>query len=529
MMQDSLLTDVGETFEKNEILLAGANGFLGKTVLALVVDRYPRFKHLHVLIRPKLNVTAEQRFYGKTLASPALAGLVRKRGSEFFRDKISVWSGDVSRPNCGLSRADLESLASRVRLIINCAGRVEFFPPLDDSLSANVHAVENLVRFAKLGGPKLLHVSTCYVSGEADGLVEESEPMVGFYPRRKGPDDRSFDPVAELGYCRERIRQIYNLSTTGPDLGDLAPRREVREKLIALGRQRSAYWGWPNTYTYSKSLGEQIIAAESGLDYGIARPAIVESALRFPFPGWIEGGRTAAPLVLMALGGLKEWPVRRENPLEVVPVDLVASAILVISALLLNGRHERVYQLGTADANPILLAPLVALLDRESRKRSKNHRANGAAFLEALVGGMHASPPRFVSAEEARTRRKRLEKRIGRAEALISRARNALQAAGLPGHDSLGKWTATLRRLALQAMFREQTLEQYLPFIFHNRYIFESENIRRAYTLISERDRELLPWDPERIDWKDYWINHEIRGIEKWVQPEAVRDWTFRI
>ena len=46
---------------------------------------------------------------------------------------------------------------------------------------------------------------------------------------------------------------------------------------------------------------------------------------------------------------------------------------------------------------------------------------------------------------------------------------------------------------------------------------------------MSERDRELLPWSPEQIDWKDYWVNQQVKGIQKWIQPEAVRDWAFKI
>ena len=129
--------------------------------------------------------------------------------------------------------------------------------------------------------------------------------------------------------------------------------RETAQKLAALGKRRAEHWGWVNTYTYAKSIGEQIIASEPGLDYAIVRPPIVESSLQFPIPGWIEGGRTAAPLVLMAMGGLKHWPVRRSTPLEVVPVDLVAAAILAVGALQLDGRAQGVYQLGTAGVNPI--------------------------------------------------------------------------------------------------------------------------------------------------------------------------------
>ena len=81
----------------------------------------------------------------------------------------------------------------------------------------------------------------------------------------------------------------------------------------------------------------------------------------------------------------------------------------------------------------------------------------------------------------------------------------------------------------MQAAFREQTLDQYLPFVLHNRYIFESENIRTAYSMISADERALIPWDPEKINWTDYWTHNQIPGIEKWVQPDVVKDWSFKI
>ena len=554
------LTDVSQAFHEHEIILTGANGFLGKVILGLILDRFPGFKHLHLLLRPSRGLSAQERFFAETLAPPALRAVVGKRGEDFVRQRITVWAGDISRPYCGVDVASLEQLAGRVGLILNCAGSVEFFPPVDLSFASNVDGVEHVVALAHLLGSKLLHVSTCYVCGPADGLVEETEPILGFYPRRKGPEDASFNHAEEIRYCRERIRQIVeSVQRPGRSLGaesglsggeaDVreAQRRaqDVAERLVTLGRQRAAHWGWVNTYTYAKSLGEQIIAAEPGLDYAIVRPAIVESALEFPFPGWIEGGRTAAPLVLMALGGLKHWPVRKDLPLEVVPVDMVASAILVVSALLLDGRHEPVYQLGTADVNPILLGPLVTLLEAESRRRpdrsgngtgarprSGSRNGSGRAvsgFVERLAGARRGGRVRFVSAEGARLHRQAVQKRIGRAQAVISRAKRVLAATGLPGTESLSGLSSTLRTLGLQAGFREQTLDQYLPFILENRYIFESENIRTAYTQISESDRNLVSWLPQQIDWKSYWVNNQIPGVEKWVQPEAVKSWRFRI
>jgi long-chain acyl-CoA synthetase len=527
------MTDISQAFRDHDVLLTGGTGFLGKVVLGLILDRLPNFKRLHILLRPRLGASAEERFYGETLVSPALAPTVQelaeKRGKDFLRKRITVWPADLSRVNCGFEPAALDKLAGRIGAIINCAGEVDFFPPLDVSFSSNVDGVENVVRLAKSLSSKLLHVSTCYVCGAADGLVEETEPILGFYPHRRGPHDTSFNHIEELRYCRERIRHIYDSDAPSSVPGQGS--RETAQRLTALGKQRAEHWGWVNTYTYAKSLGEQIIAAEQNLVSAVVRPAVVESALRFPFPGWIEGGRTAAPLVLMALGGLKDWPVQGDIPLEVVPVDLVASAILVVTALLLDGRHRPVYQLATADVNPFPLEPLVKLLDSESRRRGRmnvNHSAR-RVLLERLVGARRNAPAELVSAEEARSRRALLQRRINRAEGFVKRTRTALQRAGLPGGAALGGWSRTLRTLGLQAAFREQTLDQYLPFILLNRHFFEAENIRAAYGLLSEKDRQLLPWDPEHIDWRNYWINNQIPGIEKWVQPEAVRDWTFRI
>jgi long-chain acyl-CoA synthetase len=484
------LIHVTQTFQSHAILLTGGNGFLGKVVLAYLLDRFPDLRRLYLLIRPKWDLSAEERFYRETLSSPPLAAIARQRGESWLREKITVLPGDVGSPDCGLSEEDLRRLEGEPGAIVNCAGLVDFFPPVDESFRANVEGVRHLASLARRLGAKLAHVSTCFVCGEGDGLVEETEPIIGFYPRRQGPDDDRFDSEREIAYCQECITRI---DRTTPD---------ASQRLIELGRQRAEHWGWTNTYTYAKSLGEQILAGSRDLEWTLIRPAIIEAALRFPFPGWVEGGRTAAPLVLMARGGLRDWPVRRDAPLDVVPVDLVAAAILTVTALLLHGEQESVYQLGTADVNPVYLEPLV----------------------ELLAGEAH-----FLTPEEARARRQRLQQRLARAQSALNGVRGVLESARVPGRGRLSAWSLALRTRSLQATLREQTLDQYLPFIHHNRYIFETANIRAAYSKIADQDRARLPWDPENIDWRRYWIENEVEGIEKWIQPEAVKQWAFQI
>lgn len=458
------------------------------------------------------------------MSSPPLRETADRPGWNSLEEKINVLSGDISLPECGLSPDAFEKLRG-AGLIINCAGKVDFFPPIDDSFGPNVDGVDNVIAVANRCGAKLLHVSTCFVCGEADGLIEESEPIWGFYPHRRGTEDKSFDYGAELHETCVAIQQIY--ASDGSDKQHRS--RELSQRLVALGRQRAAAWGWVNTYTYSKSLGEQIVAASEGLDYAIVRPAIVESSWQFPFPGWIEGGRTAAPLVLMALGGQKDWPIIEDAPLEVVPVDMVAAAILTVALLLLEGRQENVYQLGSADVNPVTLGSIIHWLDGVARRRKNGNSSFGAALVDRLAGARRDADVRFVSETEAAKRRAGQQSRVERLERRVAALARIARMAKLPGARTLQGLGGELRKLSLQSKFRDQTLDQYLPFVLRNRYIFESENIRAAHMSLSETDKKLLPWRPEEIDWERYWVHNQIEGIEKWVQPEAVRDWSFKI
>jgi long-chain acyl-CoA synthetase len=527
------LTDIEQILSEHEVLLTGANGFLGKVIVGLFLDRYPRLKHLHVLIRPSHGLPAVARFEREALASPALKVIRDRWPPQDLTARLTVWPGDIGDTRCGLNESAYRELASRVSLIINCAGKVDFFPPVDEAFRSNVDGVENLAALAVEWHARLLHVSTAFVCGEADGLIEESEPVLGYYPRRHGADDHSFNHALEIAHCRKMIERIYD-SSGYCDGAHPRPSRETLERLATLGRQRAAAWGWTNTYTYSKSIGEQVIASTPGLAYSIVRPAIVESAWQFPFAGWIEGGRTSAPLVLMALDGLREWPARKDAALEVVPVDMVAAAIIMVGGLLLAGKHAPVYQLGSADVNPIELEPLIKLLgtfevNSGSEGSGRGGRPGVPRWLLRAGSSGRKGRVRFLTAAQYHARGFELRRKIRRAEEVVRGLERLMARAGFKGAHSLRLWKMALRALELQITFREQTLDQYLPFIMHNRYIFESSNIRAARRELTARDRALLPWVPEEIDWKDYWIRHQIAGIKKWVEPEAVRNWTFRI
>src|SRR5260370_10690555 len=108
-------------------------------------------------------------------------------------------------------------------------------------------------------------------------------------------------------------------------------------------------------------MGEQMILRDPGVKSAIVRPAIVESSVRYPFPGWNEGFNTTAPLMYLILKGHRNVPMGDDTALDVVPVDFIAAGMLLATAAVLAGEHEPVYQLAAIDANRVTSRRLTEL------------------------------------------------------------------------------------------------------------------------------------------------------------------------
>ena len=61
--------------------------------------------------------------------------------------------------------------------------------------------------------------------------------------------------------------------------------RWLRHRLTHAGMRRARRLGWPNTYTFTKSLAESLLATRgAGLPIAIVRPSIVETSTRPAVP-----------------------------------------------------------------------------------------------------------------------------------------------------------------------------------------------------------------------------------------------------
>lgn len=539
--------NVREVLTGKRILFAGATGFVGKVSLAMLLSKYGDvLESVHVLVRKGSSASAERRFFDKIITSEPFQPLRDQHGTEagaarFVEKKCRVLDGDITDPLMGLTPEQAEALRGKADVLINCAGLVSFTPSLEVGLNVNAHGVKNTVELCLMLGVPLVHMSTAFVAGNRDGLVFEDEEVRGYFPKKDELDGRDFSLQQELKDCEKivarlreqaddkaltslfRKRALDRLADEGRDALDektmrLAVGRErklwLTTELTRAGMERAAHWGWPNTYTYTKSLGEQVMAETPDLRYAIVRPSIVESALRFPFPGWNEGFTTSAPLCYAGMKGHTRIPAHSKNPLDMIPVDLVSGALIAIAADVMVTPQRRVYHMASSDTNPFVASRSVELVGLYRRRFFRNKQTGNKVLndLRSLV------EPRGVSRTEYElASAPMLQKGVKLLRGLIADVKptwGAPKIAAVLDHAE-----HKLSDLEDQVQSLNSLIDLFLPFMWENRYVFRCDNTRSLYTKMAPEDRARIPWDPEALDWRDYFLNVHMPGLEKWVFP----------
>lgn len=87
---------------------------------------------------------------------------------------------------------------------------------------------------------------------------------------------------------------------------------------------------WPNTYTYTKALAEDIVRRNSeGIPVGVFRPAIVTSSAKEPLVGWIDNLYGPTGVVAGAgTGVLRTMHCNKRINANIVPVDFCVNALI---------------------------------------------------------------------------------------------------------------------------------------------------------------------------------------------------------
>ena len=368
-----------EAYRGKAVLLTGGTGFLGTALVEKMLRSLPTLERLYLLVRPSREKSAKERFEKDVLGSDAFSRLREKLGSSFeerVAEKVCIFEGDVHADSLGLGEEDLAELSREVDAVIHSAASVIFDAPLDAAMNSNVRGTLGLLTLARgwEKKPLFMHVSTSYVAGTKKGLVPEEAPDAF------SPNDIRLDPKGEVEHLDGIVREVEEASrerdlmrhfTTeaSRELGMVGEETEVaerveqlrrawaRERLVERGNERAQELGWQDVYTFTKSLAERRVLEERGeLPLVILRPAIIESSVAEPRPGWIQGSRMADPIIMaFAKGILREFPGDPETIVDLVPVDHVVNAVIAAAAKGLADRptEPEVYQVASGERNPL--------------------------------------------------------------------------------------------------------------------------------------------------------------------------------
>jgi long-chain acyl-CoA synthetase len=517
------LLSVRTAFRDKHVMLIGVTGFIGKVWLANTLMDLPEVGQIYLLIRRQKSNTAQSRFEKLIDESPVFDPLYARYGHkllQFINERVQVIEGDVSQPSFGVGPAVADELRGKLDLIINSSGLTDFNPDLREAVSSNVDAVMNVLQFVRESDHAgLLHLSTCYAAGRCDGRVDENPrpdytpiSVPGFDAEQEWKSlHRQINAIqasAEGPVVTEELRrQAVGKEHAAKDLRGAALENQIRKnrvrwlrnELTEAGKRRAHELGWPNTYTFSKSLAESLLTKYGpDLPVAIVRPAIVESSLAQPFRGWNEGINTSAALSYLLGTFFRQLPTNERKRLDVIPVDSVCRGMTLIAAAVMERRHEQVYQLATSVTNPCDMRRSIELTSLAHRKHYR-----------ALEGMEYWLRLRFDAIPVSKERYNRMSAPAQRAIIKsIQRVAAPLNFKKTP----LVKADRNLEKV-------EKLIELFEPFILLNEHDFVAENVEKLSFALVPEEKQLFGYNTTAIDWWDYWINIHIPALRKWTYP----------
>jgi fatty acyl-CoA reductase len=517
---------VRESLRGKHIFLLGATGFIGKVWLTHLLTELPEIGRIYLLIRSNRMATSLERFQRVLEESPVFERLAARHGenfAEFLRDKIEVVTGDVSKPGLGLAPEASERLMRSIDVIVNSSGLTDFNPDLRDALETNVRATAHILGFlGECEHASLLHLSTCYVIGRRDGRILEELPKN--YTPRSVP---GFDAEKEWESLERLVRETETRADS-PEIAEETRRmalenehaasdlrgtalenqirknrvRWLRQTLTAAGTLRANELGWPNTYTFTKSLSESLIRnfldQSPGAAIAVVRPAIVESSIEEPFVGWNEGINTSASLSYLLGTFFRQLPTNESKCLDLIPVDVVSRGMTLIAAALVARCQARVYQLATSVTNPCDMRRSIELTGLGHRK-----------FYRAQNGFHHRLRLKFDAIPVSKMRYDALS---APTQQLIVQAINR-------SVEPLPFVRPPLARRERELGKVIKLISVFEPFILQNDHVFEAANVERLSAVLPPDERAAFGYDARSLDWWDYWINVHIPALRKWCYP----------
>ncbi|TXK18620.1 SDR family oxidoreductase [Homoserinibacter sp. GY 40078] len=482
-------TDLGDA----HVFLTGGTGFVGQAVLERLLSTHPGTR-VTLLVRTKGSAAGEDRVR-TLLRKPVFRSWREAVGDEgveaAVRERIRVVEGGLG---------SVPPLPDDIDVVIHSASTVSFDPPIDQAFDTNVGGAIGLYEALRASGstPHVVHVSTCYVGGLRKGVVPEARlgheiDWRAEYAAAKSARERvelhSRQP-AQLREFMDRARAVHGKE--GPQAVARASEQAridwVTRTLVDAGRTRAESLGWTDVYTLTKAFAERAaeeLWAGTGGSLSVVRPAIIESALQHPFPGWIDGFKVADPLILAyGRGLLPEFPGLPDSVLDIIPVDHVVNAILAAAANPPKSEPEY-FHIASGASNPL---PFHRMFENVNEYFTANPMPT--------PGDGHVRVPtwRFPGGRKVERALRRSRARLERRERWLTR---------LPSTTKTRAQLAELgtKRSDLETL--ENFSELYRAYV-QTEIIFDDTNARALHAALPAKVRADRGFDVTAIDWEDY-------------------------
>nr|CAH7729579.1 unnamed protein product [Callosobruchus chinensis] len=316
------ISEIQNFYHSKNVFITGGTGFLGKVLIEKLL-RSTDVSNIYLLIRPKKEKDVYRRL--EELLECEIFDRIKKEQPKFDH-KMKVIPGDCSHSGLGLSITDRQVLTSDVNVIFHVAATVKFDENLKRAFNTNVNGAKNMLELAKhmKNLKALVHVSTLF----SNCYLEEIDEV--FY---KCP--HSYD---HIGATLEKINEF--------------EADEIFFRII--GR-------WPNTYTFTKALAENVIKDSAGsLPVGIFRPSVVVSTYKEPISGWTDHMNGPAGVAAAAVSGvMRVIMCGSRDVADLVPVDTCVAG-LVATAWDVAQNHQKtsqtipIYNYVSSAENPII-------------------------------------------------------------------------------------------------------------------------------------------------------------------------------
>ncbi|XP_071724847.1 fatty acyl-CoA reductase 2, chloroplastic [Rutidosis leptorrhynchoides] len=472
--------------------LTGGTGFLAKVLIEKILRTVPEVGKIFILVKAKNKEAAMERLKNEIISTELFKCLRQTYGKSyqtFVLSKLVPVVGNVCDPNLGIEEDLANIIAKEVDVIVNSAATTSFDERYDVAIDINTRGPCHLMGFAKKF-KKLkvfLQVSTAYVNGQRQGRIMENPFSIG--------DTIASENVAENYLPMLDVQKEMELALSSKEAFD---ENCVVQKMKELGIQRANKYGWQDTYVFTKAMGEMMVDNLRGdIPVVIIRPSVIESTLKDPFPGWMEGNRMMDPIVLYyGKGQLTGFLVDPSCVLDVVPADMVVNATL--AAIAKHGMAAKpemnVYQIASSLVNPLVFEDLA---------RHLYEHYNSSPWVDSK--GRPISVP--------------LMKLFSSMEDFSSHLwRDAIQRSRLAAlSTSNEKLSQKLETICRKSVEQAKYLASiYEPYTFYGGR-FDNSNTQRLMDTMSEEEKRQFDFDVRSINWNQYITKVHIPGLRTHV------------